>query len=423
MEQDNIKLVSNPRVVIVGAGFGGLSAAKAFRKAPVQLTLIDRNNYHLFQPLLYQVATAGLTPAEIAQPVRTILRKQKNFHFRMAEVKRVDFDHHQLETDMGSVSYDYLILSVGSEVNFFGKDDLFKDVFVLKGLDDAIDMRNHILSQFELAEQEDDPEKRAELLTFIVVGGGPTGVESSGALSELVRLVLVKDYPMLDFSQVRIMLVEMKPHLLDGFPQSLQDNAFQELKKKQVEVRLNSYVRSYDGQKAVFGDESFVRTRTLIWAAGVKVSDLVANMGLSPDKQKGALVAPTLQLPGHPDVYVIGDSAFFTENDVPLPLVATVAVQHGRLAARNILHAIKNEELEIFNYKDPGSLATIGRNKAVVRVGALHFTGFPAWLVWVAVHIYGLSGCRNRLLVLFNWIWDYFLYEREMRLITRRENH
>jgi NADH dehydrogenase len=407
-----------PLVAIIGGGFGGLRAAQALKKAPLEVVLIDRNNYHLFQPLLYQVATAGLSPGEIAQPLRTIFRRQKNFRFRLAEVTDLNLEDKVLLTSTGSISYDYLILAIGSQTTFFGLDSVERNGLYLKDLDNAISIRNQLLSCFELAEQEQDPERRSSLLTFVIVGGGPTGVECAGAISELIRLVLIKDYPDLNFSDVHVLLFEMQDHLLDGFPENLQINAKQELQSKRVEVILGARVIEFAGGEVKFSDGNVVQSETLIWAAGVRAGNLADHLGVKQARQGRITVSSTLQIPVHPHAFVIGDSAYIEEEGYPLPMMAPVAIQQGELAAKNILHSIKDEPLETFTYKDPGSLATIGRNKAVARIGKLKFSGFLAWVVWLVVHIYWLIGFRNRLLVLINWIWDYFSYERAVRLIT-----
>jgi len=406
-----------PTVVIVGAGFGGINAAKALRNAPVRVIMIDRNNHHLFQPLLYQVATAAVAPSEIAYPVRTIFRHQKNFHFRLAEVLGIDFEGRRVLTSTGPVQYDYLILAVGGQTHFFGLDSLARTSFPLKDLNDALDLRSHILLQFERASQETDPEKLEALRTFAVVGGGPTGVECSGALSELINLVLSKDFPELDCREVKVVLLEASDRLLAGFPEDLAQKAVARLRKKGVEVRFNAAVASYDGRQVELQDGSRLPAATLIWAAGVKGEEILGRAGLTLAKQGRAVVEPTLQVPGHPEVFVVGDAAYLEADGQPLPMMAPVAIQQGKTAARNILNLLSGAPLEEFRYRDPGSLATIGRNAAVARVKGLKFSGFAAWVVWLAVHLFWLIGFRNRLLVLINWAWDYFFYERAVRWI------
>ncbi len=406
-------------IVIIGAGFGGLRAAQKLAGKPVRVTVIDRRNYHLFQPLLYQVATAGLSPDEIAYPVRAIFQKQKNFDFLLAEVTGVNFDTRQVLTNRGPVTYDYLIIAAGAAVNFFGNASLAENALVLKDVPDAVTLRNHVLHMFELAAHENDLEKRRALLTFVVAGGGPTGVESAGAFSELIRLVLRRDYPSLNLDDVRVLLLEAADSLLAGFPSKLQQHAARALTAKHVEVRLAAKVSGYDGQVVTLADGTTLLSHTLLWSTGVKAAELFDNLGVEQARQGRVRVLPTLQLPTHPEVYIAGDAAYIEENGQPLPMMGTVAFQQGIAAAENILRQINGQTLKPFRYADPGSLATIGRNAAVARIGNMEFTGFPAWVVWLVVHLIGLIGFRNRLIVLINWAWDYFFYDRAVRLITR----
>ena len=408
-----------PTVVIVGAGFGGLRVARALRRAPVQVVLVDRNNYHLFQPLLYQVATAGLEPEEIAKPARAILRGQKNFDFRMIEVTRVDFAAKRLDTTAGPIAYDFLVLAPGGETNFFGLASLQRHGLGLKDIPDAITIRNHVLTCFEQAMLEPDAEKRRALLTFIVVGGGPTGVEMAGALSELIRLVLVKDYPRLNIKDVRILLLEATDKLLPALPERLREAAGKTLWRKYVEVRFGATVADFDGRQARLKSGEIIPAQTVIWAAGVRAAPLTATLGLAPARQGRIPVAPTLQLAGHPEVFIIGDAAYREQDGEPLPMVAPVAIQMGESVARNIARQLRGQPLEPFRYHDQGTLATIGRNAAVAHVFGLQLSGFPAWVMWLVVHIIQLIGFRNKLFVLLNWAWDYFFYERAARLITR----
>ncbi|HEX9346831.1 MAG TPA: NAD(P)/FAD-dependent oxidoreductase [Gemmatimonadales bacterium] len=408
-----------PTVVVVGAGFGGLNAARALRRAPVQVVLVDRNNYHLFQPLLYQVATAGLEPEEIARPARAILRGQKNFDFRMVDVTRVDFAAKRLETSAGPISYDFLVLAPGGETNFFGLESMQRHGLGLKDIPDAIAIRNHVLTCFEQAMLEPDAEKRRELLTFIVVGGGPTGVEIAGALSELIRLVLVKDYPRLNIKDVRILLLEATDRLLAAMPERLRAAAGKTLWRKYVEVRFGAVVADYDGQRLRLKSGEVIPAQTVIWAAGVRASALNATLGVAPGRQGRNPVEPTLQVPGHPEVFMIGDAAYLEQDGEPLPMVAPVAIQMGQFVARNIKRQVRGQALEPFRYRDQGTLATIGRNAAVANVYGIKATGFLAWVMWLGIHIIQLIGFRNKLFVLINWAWDYFFYERAARLITR----
>jgi len=406
-------------VVIVGAGFGGLRAARALRRAPVQVVLLDRNNYHLFQPLLYQVATAGLEPDQIAKPVRAILRGQKNFDFRMVEVSGVDFNGRRLQTSAGPIAYDFLILAHGGETNFFGLDGVQTHGLSLKDVADAVEIRNHVLTCFEQAMLEPDPERRRARLTFVVVGGGPTGVEMAGALSELIRLVLVKDYPRLNIKDVRILLLEATDKLLAAMPERLREAAGRTLWRKWIEVRFGASVADFDGERVRLKSGEVIPARTVIWAAGVKAASLNEGVGLAAGRQGRIAVESTLQVPGHPEVYLIGDASYVEEHGAPLPMVAPVAIQMAEAAAQNIVRTMRGKPLQPFRYRDQGTLATIGRNAAVAHVFGLQLSGFPAWVMWLVVHIIQLIGFRNKLFVLLNWAWDYFFYERAVRLITR----
>ena len=409
----------SPIVVVVGAGFGGLRAARALRRAPVQVVLLDRNNYHLFQPLLYQVATAGLEPEEIAKPARAILRGQKNFDFRMVEVTRVDFAAKRLETSAGPIAYDLLVLAPGGETNFFGLESMQRHGLGLKDIPDAIAIRNHVLTCFEQAMLEPDAERRRALLTFIVVGGGPTGVEMAGALSELIRLVLVKDYPRLNIKDVRILLLEATDKLLAAMPERLREAAGKTLWRKYVEVRFGASVADYDGERIRLKSGEVIPAQTVIWAAGVRASSLNGTLGVPMGRQGRIPVEPTLQVTGHPEVFIIGDAAYREENGEPLPMVAPVAIQMGQSVGRNIKRQLRGQPLEPFRYRDQGTLATIGRNAAVANVFGVQASGFIAWVMWLGIHIIQLIGFRNKLFVLINWAWDYFFYERAARLITR----
>lgn len=406
-----------PVIVIVGAGFGGLNAAKTLRKVQADVIMIDRNNYHLFQPLLYQVATAGLSPSDIAYPVRAIFRRQSNFSFRLAEVQSIDLSARCLITSTGSIEYDYLILAFGGQNNYFGLDSVAKNSFSIKDLADADALRNHILEMLELSTQVQDEDICRALRTFVVVGGGPTGVESAGAISEMIRLALSKDFQRVKLDNVQVLILEASDHLLPGFPDELGRSALETLKKKHVDVRLKAAVVDYDGIKVSLLNKDTIQARTLIWAAGVKAGSLAESLGAPLAKQSRIRVEPTLQLAGHPEVYVIGDAAYLEEAGQPLPMMAPVAIQQAKTAALNLIGSMQGKPPVRFEYKDPGSLATIGRNAAVARIGRLKFHGFLAWLVWLGVHLVWLIGFRNRLLVLINWAWDYFLYERAVRLI------
>src|SRR6058998_3082002 len=342
-----------PTVVIVGAGFGGLRAARALRKAPVDVILLDRHNYHLFQPLLYQVATAGLEPEQIAKPVRSILRRQRNFEFRMVEVTGLDAEARQIVTTEGPVPYDYLILAVGGETNYFGLESIPRHGFGLKDVPDAIRIRNHVLRQFEHAMLEANAERRRALLTFVVVGGGPTGVEMAGALSELIRLVLVKDYPRLNIKDVRVLLLEASDRLLAAMPDRLSEAAAETLwRKKHVEVRFGAAVLDFDGARVTLKGGEVIPARTLIWAAGAKAVSLTATLGLTTARQGRVTVTPELQAPGHPEVYVIGDAAYLEHDGTPLPMMAPVAIQMADTAVANIARRLRDEPPRAFRFKD-----------------------------------------------------------------------
>lgn len=409
-----------PHIVIIGAGFAGLEAARGLAKSRVRITLIDKNNHHLFQPLLYQVAIAGLLPSQIAQPVRTIFRKQKNLTFQMGEVSAINFDEKYVKLDGSVIAYDYLVLAVGGRTNFFGFDTIEKSGFQLKDLDTAVKTRNHLLSMFEQASHEADTEKRKAMLTFVIVGGGPTGVETAGALAELITHVMKKDYPRLNLNDARVVLLEAGPNLISSYPDELRRATVKLLKKKNVDIRLNSKLESYNGVQVKLADGTQIETQTVIWTAGVKATEIVDE--LSVDKASGGRIRidPTLQLPQHSETFVIGDAAFLLdEKGQPLPMISTVAIQQGVFTAKSIINLMSGKPLEHFHYKDPGLLATIGRNAAVARIFGISFSGFIAWVIWVFLHIYRIIGFRNRIIVLFNWAWDYLFYDNQVRLITK----
>ena len=407
-----------PTVVVVGAGFGGLRAVRALRRVPVHVVLLDRHNYHLFQPLLYQVATAGLEPEQIAKPVRTILRRHPHFEFRMVEMTGLDLAGRRVLTHDGAVPYDYLILAVGGETNYFGLDTVQRHSLGLKDVAGAVAIRNQVLGCFERAMLQADSERRRALLSFVVVGGGPTGVEMAGALSELIRLVLVKDYRRLNINDVRVLLLEATDRLLGTMPPRLSAAAAATLRRKHVEVRFGAAVEDYDGSRVVLRGGEVIPARTLVWAAGAQAASLTTRLGLPTARQGRVVVEPTLQVPGHPALYVIGDAAYAEANGQPVPMMAPVAVQMAETAAANIARRLRGEAPVPFRYRDPGSLATIGRNAAVAYIHGVAFKGFLAWVVWLTVHVVQLIGFRNKLFVLLNWAWDYFFYERASRLIT-----
>lgn len=403
--------------MIVGAGFGGLWAARALARHPVEVLLIDRSNYHTFFPLLYQVAAAELEPEGIVHPVRSILRRFRNVHFALTEVQGLDLTHRMLKTEAQEIPYDYLILAVGSTSHFFGVAGAAQHAFPLKAMEEAIALRNHILFCFERAVFEPDREKRKQLLTFVIVGGGPTGVEFAGALAELIRGPLVKDYPTLDFREVRVILLEALDGLLPGFPDRLREYAKLRLQQMGVEVWVKATVTEITLETVPLKDGTMIPTETVVWTAGVQGDPTVQPWGLPTAKNGRVPVLPTLQVPGHPEVYVVGDLAYLEENGQSLPMVAPVAIQQGVAAARNIGRQVAGLPPLPFRYQDRGMMVTIGRNAAVAQVGRWNFSGFVAWVIWLSVHLFNLIGFRNRLIVLINWAWDYFLYERAIRLI------
>lgn len=407
------------RVVIVGGGFGGMKAAASLRDAPVDVTLIDRHNYHLFQPLLYQVATAGLSPEDIARPLRSVLRGQKNLDFCLAEVLALDWEEKRVKTSAGDIPFDYLILAAGSETNHFGMETVAAHSLGLKTIEDAVAIRNHVLTQFELAEQETDEARRRGRLTFTVVGGGPTGVECAGALSELIYHVLASEYRKIDFAEVQILLIQAAAELLPAMPEKLQKVTVKTLRKKQVDVRFNTQVVSAEADRIKLKGGEVIPTCTLIWAAGIRSAALSDVLGIKQGVQRRIVVTDTLLIPGREDVFAIGDVACFEQDGAILPTIATVAIQQGEVAARNLRRKIAGQPLIPFRYRDPGSMATIGRNAAVAQIGSFESSGFFAWVLWLVVHIMALVGFRNRVFVFFKWAWEYFFYEKAVRLITK----
>lgn len=406
-----------PRVVIVGAGFGGLWAARALAHRPVQVLLLDRNNYHLFLPLLYQVAAAELVPEDIASPVRSILQGMPNVEFAMSDVTGIDLPARRVETAGGPIPFDFLVIAAGSTSHFFGVPGAAERSFPLKTLGESVALRNHILGAFERAVHEPDPARRRAALTFVIVGGGATGVEFSGSLAELIRGPLRKDFPSLDFREVKVLVLESRAGLLFGMPEPLCAYAFRRLARKGVEVRLRATVSRVTGKGVHLKDGGFVPSETVVWTAGVRGEACAAGWGVPVSGDGRVRVTPTLEVPGHPGVYVIGDQAFVEQDGKPLPMMAPVAVQTGAAAARNIVRQVAGRRPVPFRYRDSGSMVILGRNAAVAHVHGRSFTGFPAWIVWLAVHIYQLIGFRNRLVVMINWAWDYLFFERAVRII------
>ena len=407
-----------PRVVVVGAGFGGLSLAKGLAGAPFDVTVIDRHNYHLFQPLLYQVATAALSPADIAAPIRAILRGRSNVNVVLADVSGVDVGARQVIAEGRRIAYDILVLATGAQHAYFGHDDWAPFAPGLKTIDDATDLRRRILLAFERAETESDAAERANLLTFVVVGGGPTGVEMAGAIAELANWALAADFRNIDPRSARIVLVEGGPRLLSALHPSLSEKARRSLEKLGVEVRLDSIVTSCSSRDVSIGPER-IQTRTIMWAAGVKASPAAEWLGVPADRAGRAKVEPDLSVAGHPDIFVLGDTALVHDADgKPLPGVAPVAKQQGEYLARCLVARSRGEALHAFRYRDFGSLATIGRKHAVADFGRVRLSGFVAWVLWSVTHIYFLIGFRRRAIVALHWAWSYITFQRGTRLIT-----
>ncbi len=407
-----------PRVVIVGAGFGGLQAARALRDAPVQVTVIDRNNHHLFQPLLYQVATAVLSPADICAPIRNVLRKQENAEVLLAEVTGVDVQAQRVLMYDESIPYDSLILATGARDSYFGHDDWAKFAPGLKSIPQARLIRSEILLAFEAAEREKDPEKRQALLTFVLVGAGPTGVEMAGAIGGLAHKTLPADFRHINPKDARIVLVEALPRILTAFPESLSNKAHEALNRLRVEVRTNSPVESIDSEGVVVAGER-IPAKTIIWTAGVRASPAGEWLGAETDRAGRVKVGSDMTLPGHANIFVIGDTASASQDGKPLPGVAQVAIQQGHYVASVIAdRAAGKEDTHAFHYVDKGNLAVIGRFYGIGVIGKWRFTGLLGWFVWLVVHLMFLIGYRNRLVVTFQWLVYFTTFQRGARLIT-----
>jgi NADH:ubiquinone reductase (H+-translocating) len=407
-----------PEVVIVGGGFGGLYAARALRGAPVHVTIVDRRNHHLFQPLLYQVATAALNPADIAAPIRSMLRGAPNVSVVLAEVVAVDVQARKVRLADGALPYDYLVLATGATHSYFGHPEWAAFAPGLKSVEDALEIRRRVLLAYEMAERERDDEHRREWMTFVIIGGGPTGVELAGALAEISRQALSREFQHIDPSQARIILIEGVPRVLPSYSEALSRKAQRQLEHLGVEVRTGVRVTGIDAGGVDLGSER-IPARTMVWAAGVAASPLPRTLGIPVDRAGRVLVEPTLTIPGHREVYVIGDLASVEQDGKPVPGVAPAAIQMGRHVARNIRRSLAGQPLQPFRYRNKGSFATIGRGKAVGDVfGKIELSGFPAWVAWLAIHIFFLIGFRNRVLVLFQWAYSYVTFRRGARLIT-----
>ena len=411
------------RVVIVGMGFGGLETVHHLGGSDLDVLVLDRHNYHLFQPLLYQVATAELNVEAIAYPIRAIVRKWKNVRFRMCEVIGLDIEKREvlISSDEGDdrVGYDYLVVAAGSATNFFGNTQIMEHAFDLKQLNDAIHLRNQILSMYERAMLETDPVIRRALMTFVVVGGGPTGVEFSGALSELAYNVLAKDFAGLAVNETRIVLVESSDHLLTPFPPNLREYALKRLQHMNVEVLLNNRVTGATQDKVFLHDGSEIQAHTLFWAAGVCAAPIAQAIPVEKARGGRVPVEPDLSLEAHPEIFVIGDLMYLEQDGGPLPMVAPVAMQGGKYVARRIQDKEHNKTTEPFRYYDKGSMAVIGRSAAVAISKGLKMKGFIAWIAWLFLHVYYLIGFRNRVMTLMSWAHNYAFYDRQVRLITK----
>jgi NADH dehydrogenase len=407
----------SPHVVIVGGGFGGLYAARALRKARVRLTLLDRRNHHLFQPLLYQVATAALNPSDIAVPIRSILRSQKNATVLLADARSVHLQEKKVILSDGEIAFDALILATGASHSYFGHEDWAAFAPGLKSIEDALRIRRKVLLAFEHAEREKDPQAVREWLTFVIIGAGPTGVELAGAIAENARHALARDFRAIDPTEARVLLLEGAPRVLPPFPPGLSTKAQEALAHLGVEVRPGATVTGVDAGGVFVGAER-ISARTVLWAAGVAASPLARSLGVPLDRAGRVVVTPELTLPGRSDVFVIGDLALVEQDGRPVPGVATAAIQEGRHAARNVVRAVGGQPLLPFRYHDKGSLATIGRGKAVAAFPGHERSGFFAWCVWLLVHIFFLIGFRNRVMVLLGWAWAYVTWQRGARLIT-----
>ena len=408
-----------PRVVIIGGGFGGLEAAKLLGNQPVCVTIIDRTNYHLFQPLLYQVATAALSPADIAAPIRSVVHRYSNIDVMLAEVSNIDVAAERLTAGERQIDYDYLIIATGSRHSYFGNDQWERLAPGLKSLEDAIEIRRRLLMAFEYADRVTDEAARKAAMTFAIVGGGPTGVEMAGAIAEIARYTLAKDFRHINPSDARVILIEGDQRIISGFPEDLSASALKQLQQLGVEVITGSHAKNLT-EEGLEVNGQFIPCRVKIWAAGNNASGLGKCLGVPLDRAGRVLVNNDLTIPGHPEIQVIGDLANFPyQTGKPLPGVSPVAMQQGRHAARNILAMVDGRKSQRFWYWDKGSMATIGRNKAVADLNFVHFSGLPAWMVWLFVHVIFLVGFRNRLAVLFQWAWAYFTFNKGARLITR----
>jgi NADH:ubiquinone reductase (H+-translocating) len=408
-----------PQIVIIGGGFAGLYTARGLRRVEADVTLVDRHNYHLFQPLLYQVATAGLNPSDIAAPIRGILRRQKNISVLLGEATAIDVEKRRvLLADGGSLIYDHLVVATGATHSYFGHPEWERNAPGLKTIDDALEIRRRVLSAFEAAERETDPERQKALLTFVIIGAGPTGVELAGALSEIARQTMIRDFRNIHSESARIILIEGKDRVLPVYPPDLSEKARKQLVDLGVDVILGANVTEVTEDHVKAGDR-VIPTYTVLWGAGVQASPLAKSLGVPLDRAGRVLVEPDLTIPGHPEVFVLGDLAAAKQRDGSfVPGVAPAAIQAGQHTALNLERAVEGQPLRAFKYRDKGSLATIGRAAAVADFGRVRFGGFLAWMAWLVIHLFFLIGFRNRFLVITQWAWAYLTYQRGARLIT-----
>jgi NADH dehydrogenase len=409
--------MSRPHVVVIGGGFGGLQTARGLRRLPVDVTLVDRKNHHVFQPLLYQVATAGLSPAEIAAPIRHILRRQRGTRVLLGEATAVDLAARKVKLDSYELAYDYLVVAAGNTHSYFGHDEWQPHAPGLKTIEEALEIRRRVLLAFEQAEREEDAEARRAWLTFAVIGGGPTGVEMAGALGEIARHTLAREFRRIDPASARIVLVEAGPRVLPAYSEDLSERARLQLEALGVQVWTGSRVSSVSAAGVQIGADHLA-ARTVVWAAGLQGSPLARSLGSELDRAGRVRVRPDLTVPGYPHTFVVGDLASIEQDGQPVPGVAPAAMQMGEHAAANIARSLRGEPLAPFRYRDKGTLATIGRSRGVAMIGRLHLSGLLAWLAWLGIHIFFLIGFRSRLVVLLDWFWAYVTYARSARLIV-----
>lgn len=417
----NLPETNQKRIVIIGGGFGGLKLARELSNKNYQVILIDKNNYHQFQPLFYQVATAGLEPSSISFPFRKIFQKSKNVLIRVAEIIRIHPDQNSLESNIGVINYDYLVIAIGADTNFFGNQRIMENAIPMKSVGEALALRNTILQNYEQAVLVENEEELTGLMTIVVVGGGPTGVEVSGTLAEMKNHVLPKDYPELDFKLMQVYLLEGSPKVLGAFSEKASEKAKEYLIKLGVNLKCNARVKDYDGKLVTLEDGTTIRSSTLVWAAGIIGNKLEGLNEKALGRGNRILVDRYNQVTGYKNVYAIGDVAYMTEEVYPNghPQVAQVAIQQGDLLAKNFEAMLSNKPLKQFTYKDLGSMATIGRNKAVADLGKIRFQGFFAWMVWMFVHLMSIVGVKNKVLIFINWAWNYITFDQSLRLILK----